>query len=177
MTFIPSIFCCNIHFVSSQCLSPGISVHKYSEHSDIECWLNIFQEGESRRLFCIVCRYKKTFFFKYFEIDQAKRHSQVCKWIIYTAFHIISLPSHSWELFRSRHRKRLACQRETLTKAHSTWGLSGSFENLQNQDQASTSKSQQNISISTKLQLQNLDQASCSNSEKKTSGFMAIPQL
>ena len=62
MTFIPSNFSLKIYFASTQGLSPEISVHKYSEHSDIECWLNIFQEGESRRLFCIVCRDKKHYF-------------------------------------------------------------------------------------------------------------------
>ena len=51
MTFIPSNFYLKIYFASTQGLSPEISVHKYSEHSDIECWLNIFQEGEKRRRF------------------------------------------------------------------------------------------------------------------------------
>ena len=59
MTFIPSNFYLKIYFASTQGLSPEISVHKYSEHSDIECWLNIFQEGEKRRRF--VFREKKTF--------------------------------------------------------------------------------------------------------------------
>ena len=64
---------------------------------------------------------------------------------------------------------------KTLPKAQWTQGLSSAYQNnffghikvlaqvmikfhLQNIDQASTSKSQQNLSISTKLKLQNLNQ-------------------
>ena len=47
---------------------------------------------------------------------------------------------------------------------------------LQNLDQASTSKSKPNISLSIKLKLQNLDQTLCSKSEQKFN-FFTKPQL
>ena len=51
MTFIPSNFYLRIYFASTQSLSPEISVHKYSEHSDIECWLNISRRAEEGDFF------------------------------------------------------------------------------------------------------------------------------